>query len=128
MSVKDNLSIMVVDDTAVSRALIVNTLEEIGMKKIVHENNGKDAYQAIAKQPVHLVVSDYNMPEMDGLHLLKALRANGPTAKIGFILVTGTEDPKVIAAGKQLGMNNYLPKPFDKAGMTKCLEAVVGKL
>jgi two-component system chemotaxis response regulator CheY len=68
------------------------------------------------------------MPKMDGLQLLRALRANGPTSKVGFILVTGSGDKGLILEGKKLGLNNYLPKPFDANSLRSCIEAVVGKL
>ena len=68
------------------------------------------------------------MPNMDGLQLLKAIRTNKATSHIGFILVTGSKDVTLINRGKQLGMNNYIPKPFTAEGMRRCLEAVTGPL
>lgn len=128
MSLKDKIRILVVDDMATSRGLIIQTLETVGVKNFDYCKNGADAVKSIAVKPVHLVISDYNMPEMDGLGLLKALRANEKTQRIGFILVTGSEDPDVVSKGQKLGMNNYLKKPFTPETMRSCIEAVVGKL
>ena len=128
MSLRDDIQIMVVDDMATSRGLIVQALEKIGCYNIAVESDGACAYQQAGRKRVHLVISDYNMPGMDGLSLLRSLRQNPPTAGIGFILVTGRPDPDMIARGQAMGMNNLLTKPFDTAGMRNCIEAVVGRL
>ena len=76
MALRDSLSIMVVDDMSTSRSLIIMALEEMGIKKVDFAKDGTSALQALAARPVHLVISDYNMPGMDGLQLLQALRSN----------------------------------------------------
>ncbi len=128
MGVKESLRVMVVDDTSVSRGLIIQCLEELGISNIVHEVNGREALNAIAKSPVHLVVSDYNMPEMDGLQLLDAMNKYGISKQTGFILVTGTASAEVINAGKALGMNNYIRKPFSTMKLKGAIESVFGRL
>ena len=84
MSLKDSLRIMVVDDMSISRALITQSLEEIGVKNVGTESDPKAALGKLAAQPVHLVISDMNMPGMSGLDLLDALRHNRTTQRIGF--------------------------------------------
>lgn len=128
MALKDVLQVAVVDDTAVSRGLLVNTLEEIGLRDIEVHKNGEEALVALLKRPRHLVLSDMHMPKLDGLGLLEKLRANEATARIGFILVSGKGDDATIARGKSLKMNNYLEKPFDDAKLRRTIEAVVGSL
>jgi two-component system, chemotaxis family, chemotaxis protein CheY len=128
MSLKETLSIMVVDDMSTSRGLITMALDEIGVKRVDFQSNGQDALRAIAAKPVHMVISDYNMPGLDGLQLLEALRLNKMTARIGFILVSGRLDEAIITNGRKLGMNNFLRKPFSTPQLRQCLEAVVGKL
>jgi len=128
MSLKDQLHIMVVDDMSVSRALIVQALEWMGIRNIVTENDGDSAFRTLSARPVHLVISDYNMPGADGLALLKGLRLNQSTQKIGFILVTGRADKQVLQQGQSLGMNNYITKPFEPQAMKSCIERVVGRL
>ena len=126
MSLRDNLRVMVVDDTSVSRALIIQSIEAMGIRRIQHAADGKKALDALARQPAHLVVSDHNMPGMSGLELLRVMRGGADTAKTAFILVTGRPDKELIATGKKLGMNNFLPKPFTPQDMRRCIEAVVG--
>ncbi len=128
MPSKDQLRIMVVDDMSVSRGLVFNCFEQIGLKNLSYAVDGKQALEMLQKQPVHVVVSDYNMPGMDGLDLLKEIRSNPRTARIGFILLTGAADPTVIERGKKLGMNNFMKKPFEPARLKTCLEKVVGPL
>lgn len=128
MSVKDRLSVMVVDDMSVSRGLIIQALEEIGLKSIDYCKDGESAFKRLAARPVHLVISDYNMPGANGLQLLAGLRQYKTTQKVGFILITGTASPELIEKGKQLGMNNYLKKPFSTTDLKVCIERVVGPL
>lgn len=128
MGLKDSLRVMIVDDMGVSRGLLVQAIEEMGIWKNVAENDGRAAYEILVKDPVHLVLSDYNMPGMDGLQLLQALRQNRATARIGFILVTGNPTPDLVSKGKALGLNNIIKKPFTTASMKQCIESVVGRL
>lgn len=128
MALRDQLRVMVVDDMSTSRGLITQALDAIGIRNVATAADGKTALASIAKAPVHLVISDYNMPEMDGLHLLHCLRSSPQTQKTGFLLITGRADPAVINKGKQLGMNNFLPKPFQPADLKASIEAIVGRL
>ena len=128
MSLREKLRIMVVDDMATSRSLITQALESLGIRNVATASDGKSAVAALARAPVHLVISDYNMPEMDGLHLLHYLRSTPQTQKIGFLLITGRADPAVIDKGKQLGMNNYITKPFQPADLKSAIESIVGRL
>ena len=128
MSILQKLEIMVVDDTSVSRMLITESLAEIGVKHISMAKDGKQALAALMAKPVHLVISDMNMPGLDGLGLLKALREFKPTSKIGFILLTGSADKSLIERGRQFGLNNFIAKPFSTKAVKTAIEAVVGKL
>lgn len=128
MSLREQLRVMVVDDMSTSRGLITQALDSIGIRNVATATDGKAALQALLRSPVHLVVSDYNMPEMDGLHLLHYLRKTPQTAKIGFLLITGRAEPEIIEKGRQLGMNNYLKKPFQPADLKASIEAIVGRL
>ena len=128
MSLKDSLRVMIVDDMGVSRGLLIQAIEEMGIWKNQAENDGRIALTKLVSDPVHLVLSDYNMPGMDGLELLQALRQNKTTARIGFILVTGNPTPDLVSRGKALGLNNIIKKPFSTACMKQCIESVVGRL
>ena len=128
MALRDQIRVMVVDDMSTSRGLLIQALDAFGVTNVSSTVDGQEALQSIAKSPVHLVISDYNMPGMDGLHLLHALRVEPRAKGIGFILITGRADREIIDKGKQLGMNNFLKKPFQPADLKNCIEAVVGRL
>jgi two-component system chemotaxis response regulator CheY len=128
MSLRENIRIMVVDDMSTSRGLIVQALEWMGIKHISESADGQGALGAMSRNPVHLVLSDYNLPGMDGLGLLQSLRANPATQKLGFILVTGRADAALVAQGQKLGMNNMIKKPFTPQALKDCIERVVGRL
>lgn len=128
MALRDQLRIMVVDDMSTSRGLITQALDAMGIRQVGYATDGPGALQILEKAPVHLVISDYNMPGMDGLQLLHALRSNPRTRGLGFILITGRADREIIETGKRLGMNNFLKKPFTPQELRACIEAVVGRL
>jgi two-component system chemotaxis response regulator CheY len=128
MTLASKLEVMVVDDTTVSRMLITEALAEIGIANPAIAKDGAQALVALKAKPVHLVISDMNMPGLDGLGLLKGLREHKPTSKIGFILVSGSPDKSLIERGKLLGLNNFIAKPFTTKSIRAVIEAVVGKL
>ena len=128
MGLRDQLRILVVDDMSTSRGLLTQALDAMGVRQVGYATDGIGALDALAKTPVHLVISDYNMPGMDGLQLLQSLRSEPRTKAIGFILVTGQADRDLIDAGRRFGMNNFLKKPFTPQDLRTCIEAVVGRL
>lgn len=128
MGLKESLRVMVVDDMAISRALIEQSLDEMGIKQCAYEQNPKAALGRLVAAPVHLVISDMNMPGMSGLELLEALRQNRSTQRIGFILITGTPSPDILRRGQELGANNFVRKPFTTVTLRAAIESVVGKL
>lgn len=128
MGLKESLRVMVVDDTSTSRALLTQSLDAIGIKNYDTQNDGEMALRHLVAKPVHLVISDYNMPKMNGLQLLHGLRVNNATKRIGFILVTGRPEQDIIEAGKKLAMNNFIKKPFTPEQLKACIEKVVGRL
>jgi len=128
MALRDQLRVMVVDDMSTSRGLITQALDAFGIRNVATSADGATALKTLETKPVHLVISDFNMPNMDGLQLLHQLRAGARTKGVGFILITGRADREIIDKGRQLGMNNFLKKPFEPADLRSCIEAVVGRL
>jgi two-component system chemotaxis response regulator CheY len=128
MSIAEQIRILVVDDTSTSRLLIRDGLEEMGVRNIFFAHDGEQALQFMMSTPAHLIISDLNMPKLDGLGLLKAIRGYAPTRKVPFIILTGRADKAVLENAIKLGVNNYLTKPFTVPAMKKALEAIVGRL
>jgi two-component system, chemotaxis family, chemotaxis protein CheY len=127
MSVRENLRVMVVDDMGVSRGLITNALDEMGVTHYAAEADPKAALAKLTAAPVHLVLCDMNMPGMNGLQLLEALRRQPVTANIGFIVITGTPSPEIIQLGQKLRLNNLVAKPFTTPTLRTAIEQVIGK-
>jgi len=128
MALADKLQVMVVDDTSVSRTLVIDALDQMRIRHITIAKDGAQALKALMAQPVHLVISDMYMPGLDGLGLLKGLREYKATRTIGFILVTSSGDKTLIERGRQFQLNNFVTKPFSTASLRSAIEAVVGRL
>jgi two-component system chemotaxis response regulator CheY len=128
MGLKDTLKVMIVDDMAISRALISQSLDEMGVTNYRTEADSRVALGKLVANPVHLVISDMNMPGINGLQLLDGLRHTRATQRIGFILITGSPTPEIIKAGQELGLNNMVRKPFTTVTLRSAIETVVGRL
>ncbi|MEO0859001.1 MAG: response regulator [Pseudomonadota bacterium] len=128
MGLKDVLRVLVVDDMSTSRGILVQALDSLGIQTVEYAEDGKQGMLRAKQMLPHLIISDLYMPELNGLQLLQHLRHEPTTKKIGFILVTGRADTQVIQAGKALGMNNFIPKPFTVADIKNSIESVVGRL
>ena len=122
------ISVLVVDDQASMRALIRTSLLDIGFRDVRDVGDGEAALRQLVAQPAHLIISDFNMPNLDGLGLLRAVRAHPPLAKTAFIMLTGRADRDLVQRAVQFGVNNYLVKPFTVAQLKEKVEAVFGPL
>lgn len=122
------LKVLVVDDQLTMRSLIRASLQQIGIRDIIEASDGEAGLRAAITTPVHLIISDFNMPNLDGLGLLRGIRAHGPTSKTAFIMLTGRADRELVQRAVQFGVNNYLVKPFTTAQLKEKLEAVFGPL
>ena len=128
MALRDMLRVLVVDDMSTSRGILLQTLDTLGVTNVVYAEDGMAGMRLARQSAPHLILSDLYMPELNGLQLLQHLRADPATQKVGFILVSGRGDDKVVETGKKLGMNNFLTKPFTTTQLKDCMEAVVGRL
>ena len=122
------IKVLIVDDQNSVRQMTRIALEEIGFKHIHEAENGVKAMETAAVQPLDLIISDFNMPEMDGLSLLRAVRGHPVVRKLPFILLTGRGDKELVVKAAQAGVNNYLVKPFTAAILRAKIEQVMGKL
>ncbi len=128
MSVADQLRVLIVDDTSTSRLLLRDALDQIGVHKVFFATDGEKALKFMMDTPAHLVISDVNMPVMDGMGLLKAIRGYKPTQRVPFIVLTGQADKAIVETAAKLGVNNYLLKPVTVAKLKTAIEAIFGKL
>lgn len=128
MSVADQLRVLIVDDTSTSRLLLRDALDQIGVHKVFFATDGEKALKFMMDTPAHLIISDVNMPVMDGMGLLKAVRSYKPTQRVPFIMLTGQADRSLIETAAKLGVNNYLVKPVTIVKLKSAIEAIFGKL
>jgi two-component system, chemotaxis family, chemotaxis protein CheY len=128
MPLASSISVLVVDDQLTMRALIRNALQQIGFKDIREAPDGEEALKLLVTKPANLVVSDFNMPRMDGLALLRAVRGHPPIRQTAFIMLTGRADRELVQRAVQFGVNNYCVKPFTVQGLRDKIEQVFGPL
>lgn len=119
---------LIVDDQASMRSLIRSSLQQLGFREFREAGDGEAALREMIVKPAHLIISDFNMPNLDGLGLLRAVRAHPPIAGSAFIMLTGRADRDLVARAVQYGVNNYLVKPFTVAQLKDKLEGVFGPL
>ncbi|MFC0686508.1 MULTISPECIES: response regulator [Sphingomonadaceae] len=122
------IKVMVVDDQTSMRAMIRRALQDLGFKDIRDKGSATEALAAVKSDRVHLIISDYNMPEMDGLEFLEAVRKDDVIGKTVFIMLTGSADKEVVQKAAALGVNNYVVKPFAPAALKEKIERVFGEL
>ncbi len=122
------LHVLIVDDQQTMRSLVRNSLQQLGVREITEAADGEAGLRQVITKPVHLVISDFNMPNLDGLGLLRAIRAHPPIKTTAFIMLTGRADRELVQRAVQFGVNNYLVKPFTVAQLKEKLEAVFGPL
>ncbi len=122
------IKVLIVDDQNSVRQMTRMTLEELGFRVIHEAENGVQAMETASVQPLDLIISDFNMPEMDGLGLLRAVRGHPAARKVPFILLTGRGDRELVVKAAQAGVNNYLVKPFTAEILRGTIEQVLGKL
>ena len=117
-----------VDDHISSRMVTVEAMGSLGIANVNVAKDGREAFGALTSSPVHLIVTDIYMPDIDGFQLVKAVRAHPKLNRTGVIIVTGKKDSRTIQLAKQFGVNNVLGKPFSIPELKGAIESVVGKL
>jgi two-component system chemotaxis response regulator CheY len=123
-----DVSVLIVDDQQSMRGICKYILTQLGFKDIIEAKSGRDALGKLEKAPVHLIISDWNMEDIDGLTLLRVIRKHPKTASMPFIMATGRSDKEQVKEAISFGVNNYIIKPFDAGTMKKRIEAVIGTL
>ena len=123
-----SIHVVIVDDQTSIRAILRNSLAQLGIINVSERKNGKDALEYLSENSVNLIISDFNMPEMNGLELLRAVRANPKTAKTAFIILTGEASKELVQEAVKAGVNNFLAKPYTVGKLKAVMEAVFGSI
>jgi two-component system chemotaxis response regulator CheY len=119
-----NMKVLIVDDFATMRRIVRNILKQIGFKNIVEADDGKSALKELKKEKIDLVLCDWNMPEMPGIELLKAVRADDELKDLPFVMVTAEAQKDNIVEAVKAGVSNYVVKPFTAETINEKLSKV----
>ena len=123
-----NTKFLVVDDFSTMRRIVRNLLKELGFANVEEAEDGVDGLSKLQGGDFDFVVSDWNMPNMDGLVMLQKIREDSKLAKIPVLMVTAEAKKENIIAAAQAGANGYVVKPFTAATLDDKLSKIFEKL
>lgn len=121
------MKLLIVDDSSTMRRIIKNTLQRLGYEDILEAEHGLQAWELMDTiEGIKVLITDWNMPEMNGLDLVKKVRADGRFTDIPIIMVTTEGGKAEVITALKAGVNNYIVKPFTPQVLKEKLEAVLG--
>lgn len=123
-----NMSILVVDDFPTMRRIVRSLLKELGFNNVEEAEDGQDGLNKLRSGSFQFVVSDWNMPNLDGLEMLKQIRADGALKDLPVLMVTAEAKKENIIAAAQAGASGYVVKPFTAATLEEKLNKIFEKL
>jgi len=123
-----NLSFLVVDDFSTMRRIVRNLLKELGYANVEEAEDGAEALERLRGGNFQFVVSDWNMPNLDGLEMLKQIRADESLKSLPVLMVTAEAKKENIIAAAQAGASGYVVKPFSAATLEEKLNKIFDKL
>lgn len=126
--VQKTIKILVVDDFPTMRRIIRNLLKDLGFENVDEAEDGVMALEKLRNGNFNLVVSDWNMPNMDGLTMLQTIRKDDELAKLPVLMVTAEAKKENIIAAAQAGANGYVVKPFTAATLEEKLNKIFEQL
>jgi len=124
----DDIKFLIVDDFSTMRRIVRNLLKELGYNNADEAEDGQIALNKLRSGLFNFVVSDINMPNMNGFELLREIRADENLKKLPVLLVTAEAKKEDIVLAAQIGANGYIVKPFTKATLEEKLAKIVQKL
>jgi len=127
MSVDKNMRILVVDDFATMRKVIKNLLKQSGYNNIVEAEDGAEALKVLKSVKVEFVISDWNMPNMNGLEFLEAVRADPELSGLSFLMVTAEALQENVVLAVKAGVSDYIVKPFTAEILNEKIEKILKK-
>ena len=123
-----NMNILVVDDFSTMRRIVKNLLVEIGFSNIEEADDGKTALPILENGGIDFLVTDWNMPGMAGIDLLKAVRANPALSSLPVLMVTAEAKREQIMEAAEAGVNGYVVKPFTADTLQEKVDKVFARL
>ena len=123
-----SMKILVVDDFSTMRRIIKNLLKDLGFSHIQEADDGSTALPMLQQGDFDFVVTDWNMPGMQGIDLLRAIRADDKLKHLPVLMVTAEAKKEQIVAAAQAGVNGYVVKPFTAATLKEKLDKIFERL
>jgi len=123
-----NMKILVVDDFSTMRRIIKNILREIGYNNVGEADDGTTALEKLRAGKFDFVVTDWNMPNMPGIELLKAIRSDAELKDTPVLMVTAEAAKENVVTAVQAGVNNYIVKPFTAAALKERIDLILQKV
>jgi len=123
-----NMKVLVVDDFSTMRRIVKNLLRDLGFTNIQEADDGSTALPMLQSGEFEFVVTDWNMPGMQGIDLLKAIRADASLSHIPVLMVTAEAKKEQIVMAAQAGVNGYIVKPFTAATLKTKLDKIFERL
>lgn len=122
------MQILVVDDFSTMRRIVKNQLRELGFGNVTEADDGRTALQVLKSRRIDFVVTDWNMPDVSGLELLKAIRADDALKSLPVLMVTAEANRSQIIEAAEAGVNGYVVKPFAAETLKDKIQRVFDRL
>lgn len=119
------MRVLIVDDSATMRRIIRNNLKFAGYDDAVEAGNGVEGLSCLAANPIGMVITDWNMPEMNGIEFVKAIRSQDQYKDLPILMITTQAEREHIMVALSAGVSNYIVKPFDAETLKKKLEQIL---
>ncbi|MFY0675796.1 MAG: chemotaxis response regulator CheY [Neptuniibacter sp.] len=123
-----DMKILVVDDFSTMRRIIKNLLKDLGMTNVTEADDGQTALPILKQGGIDFLVTDWNMPGMTGIDLLKEVRSDPNLASMPVLMVTAEAKKEQIIAAAQAGVNGYVVKPFTAAVLKEKIDKIFERL
>lgn len=123
-----NMKILIVDDFSTMRRIIKNLLRDLGFNNTHEADDGNTALPLLKQGDFEFLVTDWNMPGMQGIDLLKAVRADGKLGKLPVLMVTAEAKREQIVEAAQAGVNGYIVKPFTAATLKEKIDKIFERI
>lgn len=128
MEAKKDMSILIVDDFSTMRRIIKNLLRDLGFPNTQEADDGTTALPMLKKGSFDFLVTDWNMPGMSGMELLKHVRADPNLADLPVLMVTAEAKREQIVAAAEAGVNGYIVKPFTAVTLKEKIEKIFERI
>lgn len=119
--------VLVVEDSETTRSLIISTVEEIEGLKVIGVKNGFEALKALPRHAVDLIITDINMPDINGLEIVNFVKTHPDYRSIPLVIVSTEQSEEDIQKGLALGASAYVPKPFQPSQLKEKVEKLLQK-